>query len=106
AEAGPYRRYRQILHAGQLGLAARYGLAPDEGEADAFADSVGEWPAFPDSTAALGRLHERFRLGVITNCDDDLFARSAERLATTFDWVVTAQAVGPTQPHTHPFYLC
>ena len=40
----------------------------------AFADSVGDWPAFPDSTAALARLHERFRLGVITNCDDDLFA--------------------------------
>ena len=45
-------------------------------------DSVGDWPAFPDSAAALARLHERFRLGVITNCDDDLFARSAARLAT------------------------
>ncbi len=103
AEAGPYRRYREILHDAQRGLAARCGVSPDAAEADAFADSVGDWPAFPDSTAALRRLHERFRLGVITNCDDDLFARSAERLATTFDWVVTAQAAGSYKPSEHNF---
>ena len=43
--------------------------------------SVGDWPAFPDSVEALARLKERFRLGVITNCDDDLFAASHVRLA-------------------------
>ena len=37
---------------------------------------MGAWPAFPDSADALARLHERFRLAVITNCDDDLFAAS------------------------------
>ena len=103
AEAGPYRRYRDILRDGQLGLAARYGVEPDPAEAATFADSVGDWPAFPDSTAALARLHQRFRLGVITNCDDDLFARSAERLATTFDWVVTAEAAGSYKPDAHNF---
>ena len=61
-------------------------------------DSVGDWPAFPDSLDALARLHERFRLGVITNCDDDLFARSAARLGTDFDWVVTAQQAGVYKP--------
>ena len=86
-----------------FGLAARYGVAPDAADADAFANSVGDWPAFPNSTAALSRLHERFRLGVITNCDDDLFARSAERLATRFDWVVTAQAAGSYKPSEHDF---
>ena len=30
----------------------------------------------PTPRAALARLHERFKLGVITNCDDDLFAAS------------------------------
>ena len=55
--------------------------------------SVGEWPAFPDLAAALARLRERFKLGVITNCDDDLFAASLPRLGVAFDWVVTAQQV-------------
>ena len=67
--------------------------------------SVGDWPAFPDSAAALARLHERFRLGVITNCDDDLFARSAARLSTSFDWVVTAQQAGRYKPDERPFEL-
>jgi len=103
AEAGPYRPYREILGIALQGIAAEYGIAPDDGELAAFGDSVGDWPAFPDSVAALARLHERFRLGVITNCDDDLFARSAERLATRFDWVVTAKQAGGYKPDPHNF---
>jgi 2-haloacid dehalogenase len=102
-EGGPYRRYREILGRCLREVAADYAAAPDLAEVAAFADSVGEWPAFPDSVAALARLHERFRLGVITNCDDDLFARSATRLETTFDWVVTAQQAGSYKPNEHNF---
>ena len=103
AEAGPYRRYREILGLALEGITSSYGIEPEAAELAAFGDSVGEWPAFSDSAAALKRLHERFRLGVITNCDDDLFARSAERLATRFDWVVTAQQVGGYKPDRHNF---
>ena len=35
--------------------------------------------------------------------DDDLFARSRERLATEFDWVVTAQQVQCYKPETAHF---
>jgi len=105
AEAGPYRRYREILGLALKGVAAEYGIQPDMTELAAFGDSVGDWPAFPDSAAALARLHERFRLGVITNCDDDLFARSADRLGTRFDWVVTAQQAGGYKPDPHNFEL-
>ena len=59
---------------------------------------MADWPAFPDSAAALARLQARFRLGVITNCDDDLFAASDRRLGVTFDWVITAQQAGATSP--------
>ena len=76
---------------------------PDLADVAAFADSVGKWPPFPDSVDALRRLHERFRLGVITNCDDDLFARSAARLDTDFDWVVTAQRARGYKPNPHNF---
>ena len=86
-------------------MAAGLGVEPDPAEVAAFADSVGDWPAFPDSSAALARLHERFRLGVITNCDDDLFARSAARLGIDFDWVVTAQQVGRYKPDERNFEL-
>ena len=102
-EAGPYVRYREILGRCLREVAAEYAVAPDLADVAAFAGSVGDWPAFPDSVEALRRLHERFRLGVITNCDDDLFARSAARLETDFDWVVTAQQARGYKPNPHNF---
>jgi 2-haloacid dehalogenase len=104
AEAGPYRRYRDVLAAGLRGVAGELHIEPTADEIEAFAGSVVDWPAFPDSPGALARLHERFRLGVITNCDDDLFAGSQERLGVAFDWVVTAQQVGAYKPAEANFH--
>ena len=60
--------------------------------------AIGEWPAFHDTAPALRRLHERFRLGVITNCDRDLFALSNRRLGVTFDWIVAAEDARAYKP--------
>jgi 2-haloacid dehalogenase len=97
-EAGPYRTYREVLAAGLLGVADDLGFSPTDDEVAAFSGSVADWPAFPDSSDALARLKHRFRLGVITNCDDDLFAASNRRLGVEFDWVITAQQVGSYKP--------
>jgi 2-haloacid dehalogenase len=104
AEAGPYRRYRDVLAAGLHGVAAEFGFEPSASEVERFSGSVVDWPAFPDSSAALASLNERFRLGVITNCDDDLFAASNERLGVEFDWIVTAQQVGSYKPAEANFH--
>ena len=56
-----------------------------------------------DSADALERLKARYRLGVITNCDDDLFARSNAKLGVAFDWVITAQQVGAYKPDPRNF---
>ena len=98
AEAGPYLRYREVLGRAVRGLCADLGIRPSDDEVGRFSGSVGDWPAFPDSADALARLHARFRLGVITNCDDDLFAASNRRLGVAFDWIVTAQQVGSYKP--------
>ena len=104
-EAGPYRRYREILGLGMRGACAELGMETSAEEEAAFGDSVGEWPAFSDSAAALARLAERFSLGVITNCDDDLFAASNRRLGVTFDWIVTAQQAGSYKPSHRNFEM-
>jgi 2-haloacid dehalogenase len=103
AEAGPYRRYRDVLADGLRGVGAGLGFEPTDAEAATFGGSVADWPAFPDSAAALARLKRRYRLGVITNCDDDLFAASNERLGVEFDWIVTAQQVGAYKPDKRNF---
>ena len=101
----PYQPYRDVLAQALGELGRRYGTDPGPEQVAAFAASVPDWPAFPDSSEALVRLQTRYRLVPITNCDDDLFAGSAERLGITFDDVVTAQQAGAYKPDERPFRL-
>src|SRR5262245_53569003 len=105
AEAGPYRRYREVLAAALTGIGSELGFTPADDEIRTFSGSVVDWPAFPDSVQALERLKRRFRLGVITNCDDDLFAASNRRLGVELDWIVTAQQVGAYKPDERNFQV-
>ena len=102
-EAGVYRTYREVLAAAARGVCAELGVDPSDASIAEFATSVGDWPAFPDSAAALRRLKSRFRLGVLTNCDDDLFAGSNRRLGVVFDWIVTAQQARGYKPRPQNF---
>jgi 2-haloacid dehalogenase len=104
-EAGAYRPYREVLGEVLAGIVGELGAEASAEECAAFGGSVADWPTFADSAAALARLHERFRLGVITNCDDDLFAASERRLGLAFDWVVTAQQAKRYKPNPRGFEL-
>jgi 2-haloacid dehalogenase len=98
AEAGPYARYREVLARSLRGICAEHGVEPSADECARFGASVGDWLPFADTPDALRLLATRFRLGVITNCDDDLFAQTHARLGVRLDWVVTAQQVGSYKP--------
>jgi len=105
AERPPYRTYREVLATGVRGVAADLGLDVGEDAVARFSESVRDWPAFGDSAEALRRLHERYRLGVITNCDTDLFAASAKRLGIDFDRVITAEMARAYKPALAGFEL-
>ncbi len=101
----PYKPYREVLALSLRGMGERLGFAVSDAQAAGFGTSVGQWPAFPDSADALRRLQERFKLAVITNCDDDLFAQSERRLGVAFDYVITAQQAGSYKPDHANFLL-
>ncbi len=103
-ERGPYREYKAVLRSVLLGFGARLGFTPSEAELDGFAYSVQDWPAFPDSPAALVTLHKRYRLAIVSNVDDDLFEYSALKLGIEFDWVITAQQVRSYKPAPAHFH--
>ena len=105
AERPPYRTYREVLAFAGRAVAATYGADVTEAAVETFAGSVVDWPAFPDSPGALTALKTRFKLGVLTNCDDDLFAASNRRLGVEFDWVVTAQQARGYKPSIANFDL-
>ena len=104
-EAGTYRPYREVLGEVLAAMLEERGTQASADERAVFGGSVADWPAFPDSAAALARLHKQFKLGVITNCDDDLFAASEARLGVKFDVVVTAQQARRYKPNPRGFEL-
>jgi 2-haloacid dehalogenase len=102
-EAGPYLRYREVLAGALRGIGRDLGFEPTDEEQRHFGGSVRDWPAFPDSPGALAALKRGFKLGVITNCDDDLFAASNEKLGVEFDYVITAQQAEGYKPRIANF---
>jgi 2-haloacid dehalogenase len=104
-EAGEWLPYRTVLAEALADTCADFGVQVTPEMMLAFGGSVAMWPAFTDSIAALSRLRERFELGVITNCDDDLFAHSNERLGNPFRWVITAGQLKSYKPAARNFEL-
>jgi 2-haloacid dehalogenase len=104
AERGEFLQYRRVLARVLEGMGSRLGFEPTAAELETFARSVADWPAFPDSAAALRALKAKYALVVISNVDDDLFAASAARLGVRFDHLVTAQQVRSYKPSLNNFH--
>ncbi|MEP7360571.1 MAG: haloacid dehalogenase type II [Chloroflexota bacterium] len=102
-EAGPWQPYRQVLTEALAATVAERGQSVPASVRTQVGGSVADWPAFDDSVAALALLRKRFGLAVITNCDDDLFDFSDERLGRPFTWRITAQQVGSYKPSKRNF---
>ncbi len=97
-QAGAFRPYREVLAGVVDRFGDHYSFEPTALERAALAESIADWPAFPDTVEALASLARRHRLAILSNIDDDLFARSARRLQVDFAAVVTAQQVGSYKP--------
>jgi 2-haloacid dehalogenase len=104
AEAGhPAEAYPDILARSLRGLGRELGAEVSDEDAARLARSVPDWPAFPDSPAALADLAARYRLIILSNVDRDSFAASSRRLGVTFTSVITAQDVGSYKPSPRNF---
>ncbi len=101
--SGDYLEYRVVLRRVMEAIGAEVGLRCTESEAGCLADTLPDWPVFPDVPAALTTLGSRYRLAVISNVDDDLFAGTARTLGVEFDVVVTAQQVRGYKPNLRNF---
>ncbi len=103
--AHPTMLYSDLLAEVQNHLGERFGAPATDAEAKAFGQSVKDWPAFPDSAAALSELKKRFKLVILSNVDRASFAHSNRKLGVAFDLVVTAQDVGSYKPNLAHFHV-
>ncbi|MEM1181772.1 MAG: haloacid dehalogenase type II [Acidobacteriota bacterium] len=100
----PTALYPEILARVHARLATAWGVESTPEQAAAFGASVGDWPAFEDSPAALQVLKRHFTLVILSNVDRESFARSQARLGVEFDHVFTAQDIGSYKPNPRNFH--
>jgi 2-haloacid dehalogenase len=98
AEAEEYRSYREVLQSVVRDFGKRLGFTPSNAQQRSLPDSLQHWPAFPDTQEALRKLQGRYDLAVISNIDDDLFAKTLPKLGAQFREVITAQQAGCYKP--------
>ena len=85
-------------------LVAAYTEFGLNGDADAdvvvLLRSVGDWPLWPDVADQLPLLADRYRVGVLSNVDDDVFARTRVAPLVADDDVLTSERLRAYKPHT------
>jgi 2-haloacid dehalogenase len=61
--------------------------------------SVAGWPLWPDVVEGLPALAQRRRVGILSNVDDDVFARTKAAHLVADDAVLTSERLGAYKPH-------
>lgn len=97
-ESGAYLPYREVCAEVTRLVAHRFAVPLKPGEEHHLALSIRDWPAFEETPAVLRALKARYRIGVLSNIDDDLFAFTRPKLGVDLDEVVTAQRVRSYKP--------
>ena len=105
AEQGQYRIYREVLQTVVGKFGEHLGFTPTDEELRSLPGSLANWKPWPDTVSALGELQGRFRLAVISNVDDDLFAATQPQLGVKFDQIITAQQAVAYKPSLKIFEL-
>src|SRR5579872_4315225 len=105
SEQGKFRPYREVLESVVREFAAKLQFTPTTEEVRSLPDSLSTWRPWPDTVAALHQLKTRFRLAILSNVDDDLFALTRPRLEVDFDEVITAQQAQAYKPSLKIFEL-
>jgi 2-haloacid dehalogenase len=102
-QQGEYLDYRSVLRAVVGAFGRHCGFVPAAAEVGCLEESLPGWRPFSDTVGALQALKPRYRLIVLSNIDDDLFAGTAPHLEIAFDQVITAQQLRSYKPALQNF---
>jgi len=105
SENGEFHPYKDVLQSVVRRFGAELGFEPSDDEARSLPDSLASWNPWPDTVDSLRRLKKKFRLAIISNVDDNLFAATRPKLQVEFDEVITAQQARAYKPSLKIFEL-
>ena len=99
-----YLEYRRVLRRVMAMIGIQLDFQFTESDLTCLADTLPSWPIFDDTIPSLRAMKAHYKLAIISNVDDDLFAQTARVLEVPFDAVVTAQQVRSYKPDLRNFH--
>ncbi len=102
-EKGEFIEYKEVLRKVIEKFSDKFGFVPSSAERNCLVDSLKDWKPFPDTINALERLKGKYKLAIISNVDDDLFAFSERQLKVKFDYIITAEQAKNYKPSLNNF---
>jgi 2-haloacid dehalogenase len=97
--AGDYQPYEALV----AEAAERQGLSSHL--AARLVDRWDQLRPWPEAPAVVRAVAESARIGIVTNCSNDLGRRAAARISVPFDVLVTAESAGAYKPRPEPYRL-
>jgi putative hydrolase of the HAD superfamily len=99
----PSALYPEVLAAAFRRTGDALGAPVGDEWAQRLANSVPDWPPFPDSADALARLARHYKLIILSNVHRAGFAGSNQHLRGDFAAIITAEDVGGYKPSENHF---
>lgn len=100
---GPYKPYHTIVAESFEEALGDLGFSVKQDDGNRIVQRFSTWGPFPDVSATLKVLKGRFRLFIISNCDDELLNLSLLKTGIQFDGTMTATRARVYKPHPDIF---
>jgi 2-haloacid dehalogenase len=104
-EKGDYRPYHDVLQSVVRRFGEQFNFLPADNEVRSLPESLHNWKPWPDTVKALRQLQKRYRLWIISNVDDNLFAATLPKLGVKFEGIITAEQASAYKPSFKIFEL-
>lgn len=102
----PTLPYNKLLTETYKRFAKELDLKATDADAQKFGESVGSYPAFPDTVSAMQTLAKHYHLVALSNVDNANFSRtlSGPLSGVTFSAIYTAENIGSYKPSLNNFH--
>ncbi|PUA18687.1 HAD hydrolase-like protein [Glaciimonas sp. PCH181] len=98
----PALLYPDVLRSAYRQFCSKYKIQANDNECEVYANSVMLWPAFDDTLKSLAHLKKHFRIGLLSNIDNQSITYSERKLGIKADVIITAENVNAYKPdHAH-----
>lgn len=101
----PTLEYSKIIQKIYARIAQDLGAEVNQEEQRAFGNSIGDWPAFPDTVQAMQVLGKYYKLFVLSNVDNASFDRTRTGPLNGVHWdgIYTAEMIGSYKPNPNNY---